>query len=163
MDDLVNYARNACVPNCHITIELTLTGKVDRFHVQADGQPNYNWDVSNAQRDSLMALAGLTQAEFENIRKKMKACHCIWIETGTCSNSGGEPYSSLGYKRVGLGAYSYCIFDKVPSDSVQNDFAKAPSCIRYNERVFFEYGGGAFGPDSFSPAIKQKFLEQHKP
>lgn len=160
MESLVNYARNACDTNCFITIEWKWTGEIDRFHVQVDGHPDYNWDVSNDKRDSLIALAGLTKEELKIIRKKMKDCNCIWLETSNC---GENPYSNLGFKRVGMGAYSYYIFDTVPSDSIQNNLAKAPSCIRYNERVFFEYGGGAFGPDSFSPAIKQKFLEQHKP
>lgn len=68
----------------------------------------------------------------------------------------------LGYKRVGMGAYSYHIFDAPPSDSFQEELAEDCQLIRYDERVFFEYSGGAIGRDTFDPDNKQKFLERHK-
>lgn len=162
MADLLNYTRNACDTPCYIGLEWEFN-KLSRFHIQVEGQESScNWNVPDTKRDSLMASVGLTKDELETIRKKMKDCHCIWLEIHDSQNYYEQSYCSLGYKRVGFGAYSYRIFDAPPSDSFQKELAEDRQLVRYNERVFFEYGGGAIGPDTFEPDIKKKFLKRHK-
>ena len=161
MADLLNYTRNACDTPCYIQLEWE-HNKLSRFHIQVEGQKGSdNWNVSDMKRDSLMASIGLTKEEFETIRKKMKDCHCIWLEIHDSQNYYEQSYCSLGYKRVVMFAYSYHIFDVPPSDSFQKELAEACQLIRYNERVFFEFAGGAIGRDTFNADIKKKFLERY--
>ena len=131
------------------------------FHVR-DSNGNYSshWDKeARQQRDSLMAVVGLSQEEYKNIRKQLKDMGCIGIEY---SQSSPE-WLTIWFRRVGFGLYSYSILNHPANDEEKSSAMEDWLPIPYNDHCFFRYGGGAIGPISFSKEVREDFLKKHKP
>ena len=43
----------------------------------------------------------------------------------------------------------------------KNEYDEDPMFIPYTDRVVFEYGGGAIGPQTFGEEIKENFMKKH--
>ncbi len=60
--------------------------------------------------------------------------------------------TTFGYKRDGLGKYSYVVYDTIPVENQNADYWMCSS-IFFRDNVVFEYGSGAIGslcfPDKF--------------
>lgn len=100
----------------------------------------------------------LSDEDTERLRKELKDHGCIGIDVDNYTNWG---YSRIWFRRVGMGMYSFRLYDKPltidQQDSINNDY----HLIVYNDSTVFEYGGGAFGGDSF--VGKKEFMEKlHK-
>lgn len=113
------------------------------FHVGAGDHYSSNWDVKwdSPKADSLLQQLGWTQQTLTTLYDKLNQADCISI-------ASGEP-SNIGYKRSGMGKYSYDIFSRPIGDSVRTQYSNGCTYIFYKPGVVLEYGGGAMGPQCF--------------
>ena len=71
--------------------------------------------------------------------------------------NGNPDYSTLRFRRIGMGMYSFRLYDQ-PLTPQQQDSINADDClIVYNDSTVFEFGGGAFGIQHF--VGKDEFLK----
>ena len=119
-----------------------------------------NWDDETPEyKQRLLLRAGLSQDEFEGIRKRLKNMGCIGIEY---SQSMSERLS-IWFRRVDMGVYSYNIYSRPMTDEEKNEVMEHYEYIPYNDHCVFEYGGGAFGPQTFGAKLRKDFLSHHQP
>lgn len=113
------------------------------FHVGAAGHYSSNWDVKwdSPKADTLLQQLGWTRQTLTTLYDKLDGADCISI-------TSGEP-SNIGYKRSGMGKYSYDIFTRPISDSLRTQYSNSCTYIFYKPSVVLEYGGGAIGPQCF--------------
>ncbi|WP_019949739.1 hypothetical protein [Hymenobacter aerophilus] len=113
------------------------------FHVRATGYNSSNWDVKwdSPKADSLLQQLGWTRQTLTTLYDKLDEADCISI-------ASGEP-SNIGYKRSGMGKFSYNIFAQPMSDSLSRQYSSSCTYIIYKPGVVLEYGGGAIGPQCF--------------
>ena len=84
---------------------------------------------------------GWTRETLEKLKEKLDRADCIQIKNG-------EP-TKIGYKRSGLGMYSFNIFDKpIPNDLI-DQYNDSCTYILMNRKLVLEYGGGAIGSQCF--------------
>lgn len=141
---------NAIVPDDHaVDIEFEDDTNLFRFGIDSlysngtRGSGSLDWDlpVNSAKVDSLIAPLGWTRETLKTIKNKLDDAKCIQI-------SSGEP-SIIGFKRSGMGMYSFNVFDRpIPEDSYElyNDSCRY---ILVNRHLVLEYGGGAVGSQCF--------------
>ena len=151
-DELVSYVRHSLRDHCdvHVTFE---GRELSMFHVYLeDGSVENHWDEdARVCAPALMQKVGLDEVEFENIRKKLKELGCV----GVCS---GSKFTTVNYKRVGIGMYSYRIFPEVLTEDMINKYKYDCTCVYYRDNVVFEYGSGALGSICFP--CREEALEQ---
>ncbi|MDE6770536.1 MAG: hypothetical protein K2J78_12505 [Muribaculaceae bacterium] len=98
----------------------------------------------------------LNDEQKHNLQKSLSNIGCIGIEIEKC---GKRNYSTLRFRRVGMGMYSFLLYDH-PLTPQQQDSINANEClIVFNDSTVFEFGGGAFGPQNFIG--KKEFIEKH--
>lgn len=61
---------------------------------------------------------------------------------------------------VGMGMYSYRIYNRPMNAEEINDYNEDEMFIPYTDRVLFEYGGGVFGPQIFGDE-REEFMKKH--
>lgn len=126
-------------------------GKVSMFHTTSE----CHWGDADSLRTSLMAEVGLDEDEFQFIKKELKRIRCISVDTSS------PDYCDVGYKRVGMGMYTYRIFYSPMNDEQKEKALSDLQFIPYNERVVFMFGGGAIGAQTFSKEEKEAFIQKH--
>ena len=158
IQELIDYTNQSLDKGASMHLEFK-HGKISIFHVTGkDGSCSSNWDVRSEDRiDSLMQVVGLNHEELDNIRRKLKKLGCISIET---PNTFAD-YNVIGFRRVDLGKYSYRIYNRPMNAEEKKEYDEDPMFIPYTDRVVFEYGGGAIGPQSFGEDIKDGFMKKH--
>ncbi len=150
IEELVTFTQSALDEGQTMYLEFE-HGKVSMFHTESQS----HWDDADSLRTSLMAEVGLDEDEFQYIKNKLKSIQCISIDTRS------PEYCEIGYKRVGLGMYSYGVFYSPMNDEQRQEALSDPQFIPYNDTVVFMFSGGAAGPQSFSKEIKDAFLQKH--
>lgn len=96
----------------------------------------------------------LNKQDMEKLENELEDCGCIGIEINNYSN---PDYSTLRFRRIGMGMYSFRLYDH-PLTPQQQDSINADDClIVYNDSTVFEFGGGAFGIQHF--VGKDEFLK----
>lgn len=121
-------------------------GGIDRIVVQEGPKQNPTYtsawaSTSRPQLDSLVASLGWSEDEIQQLQEKLEAADCISIQNG-------EP-AVLGFKRSGMGMYSFNVFRKPIPDSLREQYAAGCTHIIQSEELVLEYGGGAIGPQCF--------------
>ena len=156
--DLIDYTNQSLDKGAEMRLEFEHSG-ISIFHVKRnDSIWSCNWDVSSDEKiDSLMQVVGLSHEELKNIRRKLKEIGCISIETATTHSD----YADIGFRRVGLGMYSYRIYNRPVNAEERKEYLEDPMFIPYTDKVLFIYGGGAIGPQSFREDIKEEFMKKH--
>lgn len=126
-----------------VMIEFDGERTIPIFHVEADGHYSSNWGVEwdSPKADTLLQQLGWTRQTLTTLHAKLDEADCISI-------TSGEP-SNIGYKRSGMGKYSYDIFSRPISDSLRQQYNNSCTYIFYKPGVVLEYGGGAMGPQCF--------------
>jgi hypothetical protein len=104
-----------------------------------------------------MQVVGLNHEELDNIRRKLKKQGCISIEI----KPRHSDFVDIGFRRVNLGMYSYRIYNRPLNAEEKKEYDEGPRFIPYTDRVVFEYGGGAIGPQTFGEEIKEEFMKKH--
>lgn len=160
MDELVAYVDNALEDSAYITLEFE-NDQPSIFHIKAqnDSLVTSNWNEDAVMKqDSLMQVVGLTKEEFEHIRERLDDMGCI----GICM-AQGRNWAEIWFRRVGMGKYSYRLSYVPMSQDEKQYLLDNGEYIPYSDKVTFVYGGGVFGPQSFSKEQKDEFLRKHKP
>jgi hypothetical protein len=126
-----------------VMIEFDGAHTLSIFHVGVGEHNSSNWDVkwSSPKADTLLQQLGWTRQTLTTLYDKLDEADCISI-------TSGEP-SNIGYKRSGMGKYSYDIFARPMSDSLRTQYNDSCTYIFYKPGVVLEYGGGAIGPQCF--------------
>ncbi|BAP29804.1 uncharacterized protein CHSO_0767 [Chryseobacterium sp. StRB126] len=104
-------------------------------------QTYQNWDINvvDLTRSKLKSELNWTEDEIKILKEKLDNANCISIKDG-------EPVK-IGFKRSGLGMYSFNVFQKRDTDrSMFNDGCQY---ILRNHNLALEYGGGAIGQQCF--------------
>ncbi len=92
----------------------------------------------------------------KNLKRELEEfCGCIGIDIKNYSNSG---YSTLLFKRIGMGMYSFRFYDQPLTRNQQDSLNAYEYLIVYNDAIVFEYAGGVFGSQTFIG--KKEFLEK---
>ncbi len=157
MEKLYKNVYDRLQPERGIEIEFE-HGKVSMFHVtDTTGKWNSNWDPSEEKTDSLLQQLELDRAFLKDLKKQLKSIGCISILIEANPES---PYT-IGFRRIGMGMYSYRIYRKPLSADVQKEFQEDDyTSIVFSPYVVFVYGGGAIGNQNFLG--KEEYLDKKK-
>lgn len=99
----------------------------------------------------------LSDRELKKLKSDLEDLGCIGIEVNNYSRPN---YSTLRFRRIGMGMWLYRLYDK-PLTSQQQDSINANEClIVYNDSTVFEFWGGVFGTQVF--VGKDEFLKSRK-
>ena len=113
------------------------------FHVKSKNTFESNWrlKINSTKTDSLLRDLNWTKQELKTLKNKLDKANCISI-------SSRKPVS-IGWKRSGMGMFSYTVFDSELSKEQINDYNGGCMYIYYKDNIVLEYGGGAIGPQCF--------------
>jgi len=149
--ELKNYFDEIVPKNRFVEIEFKNDNTLFRFGIEAldstAGDPNgpmfLEWDLktNTSRMDSIIRPMGWTIKTLKTLKEKLDNADCIQIESG-------EP-TKIGFKRSGMGMYSFNIFDKPIPDSLKAHYNDSCTYILVNNRLVLEYGGGAIGRQCF--------------
>ena len=162
MEELVEYADRALDDSTYVDLEFE-GGEVAMFHISSKGDSyiRQSWNGEAVRRkDSLMKVVGLTPEEYEEISHHLDRMGCIGIEKDI-SHPNGK--TVIYFRRVGMGMYSFILFDNPINQEEKDRFMKGGEYIPYSDRVIFQYGGGAFGKQYFTTEEREEFLSKHQP
>lgn len=162
MEEFLQYVDEALDDSASIHLEFE-EGEPVIFHVAAKGdtEMSYHWrGAAERNKEMLMKTVGLTQEEYENIRKRLNKMDCIGFEM---FSSHRADKSILYFKRVLAGMYSFVLYHRPINQDEKDEYMRDWQYIPYNEQVIFMYGGGAFGPQTFPKEEREDFLLKHKP
>lgn len=160
MKELIQYTNQALDDSAAIWLEFK-HGDVSHFYVSSKrdslGSQCRSADAED-KKDSLRAVVGLTSDELEEVEDRLDEMGCIGIRVGKHRAS-----CTIDFRRVGMGRYSYILFDEPMDEKEKEYYMGDPAYIPYSETVVFEYGGGAIGPQVFPSNQRDSFLSVHKP
>ena len=129
LQELIDYTNHSLYKGAEMRLEFEHDG-ISFFHVKRnDSIWSCNWDVSSDEKiDSLMQVVGLDQEELKNIRRKLRKLGCISIETATTHSD----YTNIGFRRVGLGKYSYRIYNRSMNPEEEKESFPIPTELYSN-------------------------------
>lgn len=147
--ELKRYYNSIIPPNKSIEIEFKNNRTLGRFGIETYNPEtkattrflDWNIAINSNTMDSLLNTIGWTQNHLKELKKKLDNANCIQIESG-------EP-TKIGFKRSGMGMYSFNVFDEAIPDSLKSHYNDSCRYIIANEKLVLEYGGGAIGPQCF--------------
>lgn len=151
IDEVIRYFKKITPKNKYVEIEFTNDDELDRLSIspndttqganQAVEFQGWNLPVSSRKTDSVIATLHWTPNILTTLKEKLDEADCISI-------SNTYPII-MGFKRNGLGMYSFDIYDA--SDTTNHGKQLNDDCtyIYINKRLVLEYGGGAIGPQCF--------------
>ena len=93
------------------------------------------------------------------MHRMLQGSGCIGVEASRTTPHKVEVW----FRRVGFGKYDYIIYDTAMTDEEKARTMEWMEFIPYNERVVFQYGGGAVGADAFGKEIRDEYMSKHKP
>lgn len=136
----------------YISIEFE-NGELGIFHVKKNGnyESNWNLDIDSKKTDSLLTVINWTKNDLKNLKDKLDKANCISV-------SSGNP-TTIGWKRSGMGKFSYGIFNQNTKDSLINQYNDGCTYIYYKDNIVLEYGGGAIGMQCFPEFYQNKEKE----
>lgn len=176
MEEVYCKLYETLTPGCYVEIEFE-HGKVSIFHFAGGVEkldtvqdssaviPVYrlpgglaeieqNWNPGEEKIDSLLSACGLDRKSLKELQEDLKDVGCISIAMRAVPDS---PFV-LGFRRVGLGMYSYKIFHQPLSPEEQRELNGWDTDIVFSPYVVFEYAGGAVGSQNFIG--KEEYLER---
>ena len=162
MEELVEYTDRALDDSIYVHLEFE-GGEVAMFHISSKGDSyiRQSWnDEAVRRKDSLMKVVGLTPEEYGSIRQRLDRIDCIGIAKDTSHPKGK---TVIYFRRVGMGMYSFILFNNPINQEEKDEFMKSYEYIPYSDRVIFQYGGGVFGKQYFTKEKREEFLSKHQP
>ncbi|HET6558604.1 MAG TPA: hypothetical protein VFG54_14895 [Prolixibacteraceae bacterium] len=149
--ELKRYFGEIVPENRFVEIEFEDDNTLGRFGIKAldsnAGNPNgsifLEWDleINTTRMDSIIQPMGWTRETLRILKGKLDNADCIQIESG-------EP-AKIGFKRSGMGMYSFNVFDQPIPDSLKGHYNDSCTYILANDRLVLEYAGGAIGSQCF--------------
>jgi len=124
-----------------VSIEFRWNG-IDQLCANGDcfSSSDKNKDTLHKIRSEL----GWTDTTIKTLRKKLKAANCISI-----SNFLREGLLEVGFKRRGLGMYSYTVFDNDLTEEEIKNFSNDCNSSYYKNNIVLSYEGASFVPQCF--------------
>lgn len=114
-------------------------------------------EIEFGNSDYLRNTEILNEEQKDKLQRSLSDIGCIGIEIGNCRD---WEYSTIRFRRVGMGMYSFRLYNQ-PLTSQQQDSINANEClIVYNDSTVFEFSGGVFGTQVF--VGKDEFLKSRK-
>lgn len=151
INDLKNYYNEIVPQDRFVEIEFKDDNTLGRFGIQvldsvATRSTEWTfleWDleINNQRMDSILRPLGWTRSTLKTLKEKLDRANCIQIESG-------EP-TKIGFKRSGMGMYSFNVFDQPIPDSLRETYNDSCTYILADDKLVLEYGGGAVGPQCF--------------
>lgn len=144
--ELKKYYTEIVPDDYFVEIEFENDNTLGRFGIKdynSNGPMFLEWDLEiNTERmDSIIKPIGWTRETLKKLKDKLDNADCIQIESG-------EP-TKIGFKRSGMGMYSFNVFDKPIPDNLIEQYNDSCTYILVNKRLALEYGGGAIGGQCF--------------
>ena len=149
--ELKRYFGKIVPENRFVEIEFEDDNTLGRLGIKAldstAGNPNdpmfLEWDleINTSRMDSIIQPMGWTRETLRTLKDKLDNANCIQIESG-------EP-AKIGFKRSGMGMYSFNVFDQPIPDSLKAHYNDSCTYILANDRLVLEYAGGAIGSQCF--------------
>jgi hypothetical protein len=151
-DDLRIYMHSILNDSLGVEIEFKNENELEIFHFVNGIDRNNNWHISRNSEfyDSTLQVLGWTDSTISNIYEMLNSIDCISIA------SYSQHRTTFGYKRDGMGKYSYVVHDTIPIEK-QNADNWTCSSIFFRDNVVFEYGSGAIGSICFPNKFMNKF------
>lgn len=144
--DLINYYNHIRPNDYLVDIEFKDDKILDRLQIATFKDSSYNviyqeWDVDirDLQKDNLKNILNWDANDIKGLKERLDKANCISVEDG-------EPIK-IGFKRSGLGMYSFNIFQENQSD--RTEYNNKCEYILVNRNLMLEYGGGAIGSQCF--------------
>lgn len=97
----------------------------------------------------------LRDKDTKELKRWLKDCGCIGIDVDNYTN---RRYSTIRFRRIGMGMFSYRFYDKPLTLHEQDSINNNECLIVYNDSTVFEFGGGVFGAQHF--VGKEEFMEK---
>jgi hypothetical protein len=141
--ELKSYVNSVVPSSKFVDIEFDDKKTLEIFHVKVDGIYNSNWDlkVNSGKTDTLLQKLGWTAETLKTLKDKLDKANCISV-------ASGDP-CQIGFHRSGMGKYYYNLFNESIIDSLKTTYNDSCTYILYNNKVVFEWGGGAIGNQCF--------------
>ncbi|MGB0391858.1 MAG: hypothetical protein ACPGD5_09820 [Salibacteraceae bacterium] len=144
--ELKKYYSEIVPDDYFVEIEFENDNKLGRFGIKdynSNGPMFLEWDLEiNTERmDSVLKPIGWTRDTLKTLKDKLDNADCIQIESG-------EP-TKIGFKRSGMGMYSFNVFDKPIPDNLIEQYNDSCTYILVSKRLALEYGGGGIGSQCF--------------
>lgn len=149
--ELKKYFNDIVPKNRFVEIEFENDNTLFRFGIEVldsatsdSKDPMFlEWDLktNTSRMDSIIRPLGWTRETLKTLKEKLDAANCILIESG-------EP-TKIGFKRSGMGMYSFNVFDKPIQDSLRKNYNDSCTYIMVNNKLVLEYAGGAAGNQCF--------------
>lgn len=144
IDDLIQYYYKIKPPDKVVDIEFKNDKILERITITPldnSKQSYQNWDISVTDlfKPELKSELNWSEEEIKTLKEKLDNADCISIKDG-------EPIK-IGFKRSGLGMYSFNVFQKSNTD--RNRFNDGCQYILRRNNLALEYGGGAIGVQCF--------------
>lgn len=145
ISELINYYNHIKPKGYWIDIEFKDDNTLERLQITSkDSMSNVvyqEWNVSSEilRKDSLRDLLKWSEDDVAELKMKLDKANCISVEDG-------EPIK-IGFKRSGLGMYSFNIFQDIQTD--RSEYNGKCEYVLVDRKLMLEYGGGAIGPQCF--------------
>ncbi|PKG42619.1 hypothetical protein [Psychroflexus sp. MES1-P1E] len=144
--ELKRYFNEIVPKGRFVEIEFDNDNTLFRFGIKdiSSSSPMFlEWDLktNTSRMDSIIKPIGWTRETLKTLKEKLDNADCIQIESG-------EP-TKIGFKRSGMGMYSFNIFDQSIPENLKQQYNDSCSYIFANERLVLEYAGGAKGGQCF--------------
>ena len=149
ISELQSYFKSICPEGQFVEIEFE-DGNIGRINIgKLNGESraengyyqDWNIEIGTKKADSIFNSLNWDEEKVNLLKEKIENANCISI-------SNLEP-CEIGFKRSGMGMYSFLKYEKPINDSIAKMYKESCSYIVYNKNVIFEYGGGAIGSDCF--------------
>lgn len=151
IDQVIRYFRQITPRNKYVEIEFKNDDELDRLSIapndttqgadQAVEFQDWNLPVTSHKADSVIATLGWKASTLSMLKEKLDQADCISI-------ANTYPVI-LGFKRSGLGLYSFDVYDANDTAGAGKKLNDSCTHIYINNRLVLEYGGGAVGPQCF--------------
>lgn len=142
---------NSIIPkSTWIEIEFENNNELARFGIASIDSSGTNFrrqfldwhmKINTPEMETLLSSIGWNMATLKTLKQKLDDANCIQIESG-------QP-TRIGFKRSGMGIYSFNVFDSPMTDSVKSLYSSDCAYIIANDKLVLEYGGGAIGSQCF--------------
>ena len=101
------------------------------------------WGMTNnsAQLKEALSILQWNTEKLTTIKTLLQAANCISIENGEII--------TIGFARMGMGKYSFMLFQKDLSSEQVKAYNDGCTYIYYRNNIVLQYGGGAIGPQCF--------------
>ena len=143
INNLINYYTSILPHNKIVSIEFSKTEQIERLYIKdrSTSVIIQDWDFPSYElfEGKYKNELGWTENQIKILKQKLDNADCISIDN--------EEPIKIGFKRSGMGMYSFALFKNEKTD--QSFYDDNCQYIFIRKNLALQYGGGAIGPDCF--------------